>query len=254
MQIPRADCGSFDARIARRTQELLSRRVIEEPLKKPAESICGMDVSYSRPSQSTGGRGQWAGTGAAVVLSYPDLKLLEVETVKKKVILPYISTFLAFREMPYLAALFSKLRERPDVYLINGHGIYHPAFFGAASHFGVVFGVASIGVAGRPIHLQGEVLVGNEVVLGGRRLARIVKPGAFGRRRRNQDQAGESETGVSSKAMYVSVGNRITLDQASEIVSKCIKDHRMPEPLFLADSISREQVARGHFANVGNKK
>jgi len=40
----------------------------------------------------------------------------------------------------------------------------------------------------------------------------------------------------------VSVGHRMNLDLATKIVRGCIRVHREPEPLFLANSISREAL------------
>lgn len=221
---------------------MLSKRVTEEPLSEPPRSICGMDVSYSgRSGQSCRSE---PGTGAAVVLSYPELQLLEVRTVRKNAPIAYMPTFLAYREMPFFVALLSALKEKPSLFLINGHGVYHPAFFGAASHFGVVFGVPTIGVAGKPLHIDGEKIVGDEIVLHERRLAKVVRPTSRGQK--CGDGAEDGKKG-RRRALYVSVGNRIVLDQAAEIVCSCIVGHRMPEPLFLADAISREETAWGRF-------
>lgn len=192
----------------------LSGKVLELPLAKDVERICGMDVSY---------RGDM-GAGAAAVLSYPEMELLEERRILKRALIPYTSTFLAFREMPYFASLVRALRTRPQVFLINGHGLYHPAFLGAASHFGVVFDVPSIGVASRPLRLNGEGRAGCNVIYRGRVVATLM--GSLGKEER----------------LYVSVGHRTTLEQAIAIVRGCLKGHRMPEPLFLADSISRETV------------
>jgi deoxyribonuclease V len=127
--------------------------------------------------------------------------------------------------MPFLSSLMGILETKPDVFVINGHGIYHPAFFGMASHFGVVFNVSSIGVAGRPVRVPDQERRGDEVFCSGRRIAAII--------------------GGVHKELYVSVGHKVALDQALAIVKACIRGHRMPEPLFLADSLS-SRVARGN--------
>lgn len=206
----------FDLKKARAAQELLSKKVLEEHTGGTTETICGMDVSY---------RGE-KGAGAAVVLSYPDLKILETKIVFRPVVVPYTPTFLAFREMPFFTALMRRLEMRPDVFMIDGHGVYHPAFCGSASHFGVVFDVPTIGVAGGLMGLNGEVNDGGTVLLKGRRVGVAVRGGRRG--------------------VYVCVGHKMRLDLAASIVRGCIRGHRKPEPLFLADSISREAI-RGEF-------
>jgi len=171
-----------------------------------------MDVSY---------RGV-RGAGAAVVLSYPDLKILEKKVAFRSVVVPYTPTFLAFREMPFFTALMRRLEMRPDVFMIDGHGTYHPVFCGSASHFGVVFNVSTIGVAGGLMGLEGEVKDGGTILLKGRRVGMAIRDGKRG--------------------VYVSVGHKMSLDLAASIVRGCIRGHRKPEPLFLADSISRGAI------------
>jgi deoxyribonuclease V len=183
-------------------------------MEKTVERVCGMDVSYIGE----------LGAGAAAVFSYPDLELLEERIVLKVAPTPYVSTFLAFREMPYLLSLIRSVRTKPDVFMINGHGVYHPVFLGAASHFGVVFDVPAVGVAGNPLRLRGEARAGGHIFYGNRRVASML--GCRGKR----------------GSVYVSVGHRITLDEATTVVRNCLREHRMPEPLFLADAISREAV------------
>ncbi len=45
--------------------------------------------------------------------------------------------------------------------------------------------------------------------------------------------------------MYISQGHKVSLDSALKIVQKCIfgTHRRLPEPLFLADLISRKMAA-----------
>jgi len=202
----------FDLKKARAAQELLSKKVLEEHTGGAIETVCGMDISYRLER----------GAGAAVVLSYPDLKIIETKVVFRPVAVPYIPTFLAFREMTFFTALMHRLEKRPDVFMIDGHGIYHPAFCGSASHFGVVFDVPTVGVAGGLMGLEGEVIDGGTILLKGRRVGVAVRGGRRG--------------------VYVSVGHKMSLDLAASIVRSCIRGHRKPEPLFLADSISRGAI------------
>jgi deoxyribonuclease V len=202
----------FDLKKARLAQQLLSKKVSEEYAGKTVKTVCGMDVSYH-------GKG---GAGAAVVLSYPDLKIIETKVVYRPVQVPYIPTFLAFREMSFFTSLIHRLEETPDIFIIDGHGIYHPAFCGSASHFGVVFDAPTIGVAGGLMGLEGEVYDRGTILLHGRKVGQAIKDG--------------------KKGVYVSIGHRVDLDLATSIVRGCIKVHRKPEPLFLADSISREAL------------
>jgi len=212
---PSADLGVlglFDLGKARHAQELLSARVREEPLGHSIRKVCAMDVSY---------KGE-RGIGAVVVVSYPDLRELERHSISREAPIPYISGFLAFREMPFYLALRGQLKESADLYMINGHGLYHPACMGSASHFGVVFNEPTVGVASRPLKLEGEERQGSTILVGGRAVCRVLRD--------------------SRRGLYVSVGHRITLEEAEGVVRGCLRSHRLPEPLFLADSISRKVV------------
>lgn len=175
-----------------------------------------MDISYKGD----------LGSGTAVVMSYPRLEELEVRTVWGAARVPYIPTLLAFREMAFLVALRAKIRLEPSVYILNGHGIFHPRGLGSASHFGVVFDVATIGVASSPIRFEGAQIKGDWVEVGGKVVAAAFKTAGGGK-------------------IYVSAGHRMTLDLAVEIVKGCSRDHRLPEPLFLADSYSRRALGGG---------
>ena len=44
------------------------------------------------------------------------------------------------------------------------------------------------------------------------------------------------------KPMFISVGYKTTLDVAVEIALRTTRDHKQPEPLFLADYLSRKEI------------
>ena len=77
-----------------------------------------------------------------------------------KLTLPYISTFLAFREVPFLTQLIDDLRNsKPDIFpqiiLVDGNGFLHPRGFGLACHLGVLTGVPTIGIGKTFLMLDG---------------------------------------------------------------------------------------------------
>ena len=47
-----------------------------------------------------------------------------------------------------------------------------------------------------------------------------------------------------SKPVFISVGYKITIDNALEICLATSLDHRQPEPLFLADRLSKGEVKK----------
>mmetsp|Transcript_199 Transcript_199/g.432 ORF Transcript_199/g.432 Transcript_199/m.432 type:complete len:130 (+) Transcript_199:129-518(+) len=74
--------------------------------------------------------------------------------------LPYIPTYLAFRETPALLLLIERIRERapdklPQITFVDGNGVLHPRGFGLASHFGVLTDLPMVGVAKSFLMLDG---------------------------------------------------------------------------------------------------
>lgn len=169
-----------------------------------------MDIAY---------RGE-EGFAAAVAMSFPEMEEIEVKTAYGSAPLPYMSGFLGFREMRFLAPLFRRLATRASVYIVNGHGAFHPEGLGAASHFGVAFDVPTIGVCLSPLSFKGGLVKGERLIAHGKEVGGIIR-------------------GPGGKRLFVSSGHRMSPDRALEIVSSCMKGRRLPEPLFLADLYSK---------------
>jgi deoxyribonuclease V len=100
----------------------------ERPLQ--LTTIGGADISLNLYSTTV-----YAGI---IVLSFPQLKPLYYSLVKAETRFPYIPGFLAFREVPALLRAWQQLTDRPDVLVVDGHGITHPRRMGIASHFGAL--------------------------------------------------------------------------------------------------------------------
>ncbi|CAH8600869.1 unnamed protein product [Dicrocoelium dendriticum] len=65
---------------------------------------------------------------------------------------PYVPTFLGYREVGPFEQLVSMLKSEcpdrlPDVFMIDGNGTLHPRGFGCACQFGLQLGVSAMGVA-----------------------------------------------------------------------------------------------------------
>lgn len=207
--------------VARRVQERLAKRVKEsDDLVLPPRTVCGLDVSY---------HGETA-IGAAVLLSYPDLTQVDHAITACRVTVPYVPTYLSFREYAPISLAYRSLSSKPDVCFVDAHGRSHPRRLGAASHFGVLRDVPTIGVAkgilcGEPRQDANAqpVLVDQDEVIGA---VVVTKPGA--------------------KPVYVSVGHRIALKTAVQLTQRCATNHRLPEPIRLAHSLvtqTRQRLA-----------
>jgi len=191
-------------------QKRLSQKLVfrELPLDK-IHYVAGVDVAYT-DDQSI---------GAVAVLDFPNLNVVEVKTEVTKTSFPYIPTLLSFREIPALMPALKKLKSKPDVYLVDGHGYAHPFRFGLACHLGLILKAPTIGVAK-------SLLCGSLSSHTDRNLKLIVD---------KEEVIGAAlHTGKSRKPIFISVGNLITLHSSIEIVKECILDGRIPEPIRCA--------------------
>mmetsp|Transcript_34401 Transcript_34401/g.60294 ORF Transcript_34401/g.60294 Transcript_34401/m.60294 type:complete len:182 (-) Transcript_34401:2430-2975(-) len=155
---------------------------------------------------------------------------------------PYVPGFLAFREVPHLIGLFSDSMEfKPQLVLVDGNGVYHTRGFGLASHLGVLLDIPTVGVSKTIFAVDG---LNKKVV---RELSsRLTAPGEsidlVGKSRRVWGAALKA-TEDTIQPLIVSVGHRISLPTALEVVKRCCL-FKIPEPIRQADKRSRAMVKR----------
>src|SRR5688500_13860074 len=99
--------------------------------------IGGADISLNLYSTTV-----YAGI---ILLSFPGLKPVGYSLVQAETRFPYVPGYLAFREVPALVRAWDQLNLKPDLVVVDGHGIAHPRRLGIATHFGIVTGQASMG-------------------------------------------------------------------------------------------------------------
>jgi deoxyribonuclease V len=175
--------------------------------------IAGVDISVNRFSK--------IGTGAVVVLSYPDLQVAEVQVVTDRIEFPYVPGLLSFREAPLLLAAFEKVALTPDIVMVDGQGIAHPRRLGIASHLGLLLGIPTIGCA--KSRLCGEHKIpANEA-------------GSYAELTDDGEVIGAVlRTRAGVKPLYISIGHMIDLPSAIKWVMACCRGYRLPEPTRLA--------------------
>ncbi|MEM1537566.1 MAG: endonuclease V [Candidatus Nezhaarchaeales archaeon] len=213
---------------ARALQRLIaSRRIEEDDFQTPVEFVTGVDVAYS---------GNIA-AGVAVVLKLGSFEVVEVKVHIDKVRFPYMPTLLSFREFPVIRGALMKLNSRPSITFVNGQGVAHPYRCGLATYLGVMMNMATIGVTksklcGKVGDYQGDIapLVDGGEVVG----VALLPPGSL-------------------KPIYVSVGNKVSLNTAVTLVKKALKPgSRMPEPVRQADLLAKRSLAK--LASEGRVK
>lgn len=178
--------------------------------------VGGADVSYTKGEETL--------YGAVVVLSFPDLGVVEERWIQGRVSFPYIPGLLSFREAPILLRAFSLLQRRPDAVIFDGQGIAHPRGLGLASHVALFLDLPSVGCA--KTRLVGEHReVGREkgslswIEFKGKRVGAAVR------------------TRTDVKPVFVSPGHRMSLRTATRLVLATCRGYRLPEPTRLAHQL-----------------
>src|SRR5262245_12760869 len=120
-------------------QHRLRNLVRLESLARSVNTIAGAGISFNKFSETV-----YAGI---VVLSLPDLQIIESAGVRSVAKFPYVPGLLSFRETPSVLEAWDKLKTKPDVLMLDGQGIAHPRRFGIACHVGLLLDLPTIGCA-----------------------------------------------------------------------------------------------------------
>jgi len=211
--LPVKEAEALQARLA---AQVVTRTAFK---RKTIKTVAGIDVGF---------QGDVA-RAAAVVLSFPDLEPLDFSLGEAPVTFPYRPGLLAFREGPAVLAALEKLVTWPDLFLFDAQGIAHPRRLGLAAHLGVLLDSPSIGCAKSRLtgtHDEPGKAMGDWVYLYSDKAARKEVIGVVVR------------TKAGAQPLYLSVGHRVDLDTARDLVLRCVKGHRLPEPTRLAHDIA----------------
>ncbi|XP_048970491.1 endonuclease V isoform X2 [Canis lupus baileyi] len=218
-----------------------------DPAFSGLQRVGGVDLSFVKGDSASA-------CASLVVLSYPELEVVYEDCSMVNLTAPYMSGFLAFREVPFLVDAVQRLQEKephmvPQVLFVDGNGVLHhraspsaPVGFGVACHLGILTDLPCIGVAKKLLQVDGlennaqhkekirllqaegdtfPLIGGSGTVLG---------------------MALKSHS-HSSKPLYVSVGHRISLESAVRLTRSCCR-FRSPEPVRQADIRSRDYIRR----------
>ncbi len=202
---------------AKAIQERLRGLVSARDRLRKFRSVAGVDVGFEDGGKRT--------RAAVAVLEFPSLKATAEAVATSNTSFPYVPGLLSFREIPAIVAALNQLKELPQLILCDGQGYAHPRRFGLACHLGVLTGIPTIGVAkSRLIGTHDRVprkkgcwvplVDGNETIGAVLRTRKGVKP------------------------VFVSVGHRVSLDTAVELVMKCVTHYRLPETTRAADRLA----------------
>lgn len=202
---------------ARVIQERLRPCVETKDRLEPLDYAAGVDVGFENDGKVT--------RAAAVVLELPSLAVVERALARRPTSFPYVPGLLSFREIPAILDALNQLRRKPDVLLCDGQGIAHPRRLGVASHLGVLLDLPSIGVAK-------SRLTGTHDEPPNRR-------GAWAPLHDGEECIGAVlRTRINVKPIYVSVGHRLSLPTAIDVVMRTVTRYRLPETTREADRLA----------------
>jgi deoxyribonuclease V len=219
-KLPAQFDSKFSVVKAHAMQMRLARQVIrEDRLPEKIHFVAGVDVAYVREIS----------VGVATVLDYDSLALIESQVAHVTTRFPYIPTLLSFREISPTLTAIRKLKTQPDVVLVDGQGIAHPYRLGFASHLGLIIDKPTIGVAK-------SILCGKAEDMTDKGWAPLIDRGEI--------VGAVVKTKAGQKPLYVSVGHKVSLERAIEIVKHCIRTHRIPEPILTAHKIANKEKTR----------
>ena len=230
----------------RRLQHDLAAKVRLSRRSRFPQLVGGVDVSYASAVRFSpegqlspeGSSTDWA-VAAYALVDAGDGSLVWSTTVSRRVVFPYITTYLTFRELPILLELLDKVRRAGrdcPVIMVDGTGILHPRRAGIASFLGVMAAQPTVGVikkrlCGR-VDLEGMKHLESRPIMLGNRL--------------DERPAGAAirPTRKGHRAIFVSPGHRVDLDFGTELVRQMLFGQRLPQPLYEADRLSRAVARR----------
>ena len=199
------------------------------------KTVVGVDISYYKSGAKE------FGVACAVAWNVEEQIVEKKAFVQDIINFSYKSEFLGFRECNLLAKSISKLSYNPDLIMCDGHGIVHPRNFGEAVQLGYSLNIPCIGVAKNPYigfskWKRMERYKSNSTPIW------AMKPKSKTTSPQNDLLGYAVCLNDESKPVFISVEYKITLDTAVAICLATSLGHRQPEPLFLADHLSRGEV------------
>ncbi|XP_073092155.1 endonuclease V isoform X3 [Manis javanica] len=213
----------------KREQAQLKARVVDrdteawqrDPAFSGLQRVGGVDVSFVKGDSVNA-------CASLVVLSYPELEVVYEDCRMVSLTAPYMSGFLAFREVPFLVDAVRRLQERephlmPQVLLVDGNGVLHHRGFGVACHLGILTDLPCVGVAKKLLQVDG--LENNALH---KEKIRLLRAG------------GDTFPLMGGSGTILGM---VSLEAAVRLTRGCCK-FRIPEPVRQADIRSRDYIRR----------
>lgn len=202
---------------AKRLLLALAAEVKVRPLGRRPALVAGLDAAYRSGHTFA----------AACLFTFPGLEPVETAVAVEPTRFPYVPGYLSLREGPALVSAVLKLKRAPDLLIVEGQGIAHPARAGLAAIVGVLLDMPAIGCAK-------SRLAGDFVAPGPGK-------GSWSPLVMSDETVGAVlRTRTACRPLFVSPGHLVCLEDALEVIMGCVRRFRLPEPLRSAHRRSLE--------------
>lgn len=159
--------------------------------------------------------------------------------------IPYVPSYFCFREGPPLLAIYQKIVQdeniKPQLLIIDGHGIAHPRKFGVACWLGVATEIPAIGCAKETlVPYNGDELKND---------AHSTAPMSY-----NEENLGFAVRRFADvNPVFVSPGHLVSQQQALDICCSLAGDFKIPDTIRRADQAARQHCAgqNGEWTDLG---
>ena len=199
--------------------------------KENCKIVVGTDVHYYKKGVKE------FGIACAVFWDVDKEEIIDCSFSEMEIKFPYKAGYLGFREAKIISQAIKYSKIKADLLMCDGHGIIHPRNFGEAVHLGLTLNISSLGIAKNPF-------IGFSNWKNLKKIKGSKTPIWF-----SDPKVQPSNNRIlgyaiclanSKKPVFLSIGFKISLEDAIEIALKTSIDHKQPEPLFFADKYARE--------------
>lgn len=210
----------FNTQLAITYQKKWAQLIRAEESNQSIRTVAGVDIAYDFNSNRA--------FAVAVVLDADNLTIQEVKKAVSPIEIPYRSGFLSFREAPVMAQAIEQLARKPDLIVCDGQGIAHPRRFGLACHLGLLCDIPTFGCG--KSRLYGQAKEPN-FYRGDFSYLYDYSENIIGCVLRTRERV---------KPVYLSIGHKVSLETARNLILKLSPKYRLPETTRLADRYAYE--------------
>ncbi|KAG5490109.1 hypothetical protein JKF63_00228 [Porcisia hertigi] len=212
--------------------------------------VGGVDISFIPNTDD--------GVACLAILRYPSMERVKVYMHRCTLKEPYVSGYLAFREVQPVCELFNSVRAEllatqtmPQLLVVDGNGVLHPRRCGLATHLGLALDIPTIGCSKKMPQVDGLTRGAVEAALEtpsegapcSSALPRLMPLEGVSFPPQLYGYAVLGHLGSVKKCIYVSPGHCIGFAVATALVITMLR-HRIPEPIRAADLASREFISK----------